>query len=227
MVKAHVALEGIILEQDDRVLIEKLKLCQLIINLETIVPVPDDAKRDVVASNVYDEYRLGLSSACADAVCVQSVGDKLVVPLIFRKNAPFGQTWWVVGGAIANFRPVHQFLLWKIFREYGKARQSLAEFVILNNIQETQNQIAGVRIVGCLGVYRTAAEDCLPGKIADTINLAYLGILPPDFAPLHDCDHCCVKLFDEDAIKQTSTGHWYPDRLVMRALSIVRRALEI
>ncbi len=94
----------------------------------TVVPIPSDAVREGVKTETYDGYRLGLMSACADVVCVRDTDGKLEVPLISRASTPFQGGWWPQGGAIYSFRPIAQFILWKLFREAGICKGGIEAF---------------------------------------------------------------------------------------------------
>ena len=58
------------------------------------VAVPDEATRGGVSGDVYAAWRMGLTTACADVVCVlpNESGDP-VVPLIKRAAPPFKDCW--------------------------------------------------------------------------------------------------------------------------------------
>ncbi len=191
-----------------------------------VVPIPSDAVRKGVKTEIYDGYRLGLMSACADVVCVRDSEGKLEVPLISRASPPFQGGWWPQGGAIYNFRPITQFILWKLFREAGICKGGIEAFTethFKNNA--TGLSCCGVQlIVPLLGVYRTAAHDNLPGKVCDTLNVAYLALWPAGLPFGHDEDHSAMRwvtlkeLYDDGYL----CGHWYPQHLAIRALEIVR-----
>ncbi len=75
------------------------------------VPIPPEATRQGVTGDVYDAYRRGLSSACADVVLVQVKDGVPKVPLIRRARPPFGGYWWIMGGGIFTLRPIDHVLL--------------------------------------------------------------------------------------------------------------------
>lgn len=189
--------------------------------------VPRDATRSGVPAEVYDGYRLGLMSACADVVCVRDTDGKLEVPLISRAKPPFQGGWWVQGGAMHNFRSIRQFLLWKLFRESGNFDGNIEEFVETYHLGDDSLSCDGVRLVGFpLGIYRTSAEDILPGKVCDTLNLAYLALWPAGLPFGHDKDHVALRwvTLPELLADKNLCGHWYPQHLATRALQIVAAA---
>ncbi len=191
------------------------------------IHIPNDATRSGVLTESYDGYRLGLMSACADVVCVRETDEKLEVPLIARARPPFRDGWWMQGGAIFNFRSVPQFLLWKLFRESGNFEGSIEEFVEKYHLDDAALECNGVQLVGKpLGIYRTTAEDSMPGKVCDTLNLAYLALWPTKLSFGHDKDHTSLRwvTLAELEANPNLCGHWYPQCLAMRALQIVGRA---
>lgn len=188
------------------------------------IRIPKDATRHGVPVEAYDRYRLGLVSACADVVCVRDTGGKLEVPLISRAKPPFQGGLWMQGGAIFNFHSVPQFLLWKLFRESGNFQGSIEEFVEKYHLDDIALECNGVKLVGkSLGVYRTVAEDSMPGKVCDTLNLAYLVLWPADLPFGHDKDHAMLRWVTLPDLERDPDfcGHWYPQRLATRALEIV------
>lgn len=217
----HVSLETLMIDVPDKVLREQIKrkndhsdqrIHQLLI--------PESATRRGVSSDIYDGYRKGLVSACADAVVVQVRDGKPRVPLIRRTRPPFSGCWWVMGGAIFNFRSINQFLLWKIARETRLTTLDIDAFVHDNALLDETKICSGIRIVGCMGVARTAADDTVGEKVCDTLNVCYLAEIAPDIEISHDRDHDSIRFFEWDDLlkKDTAPGHWYPLWAVEKAL---------
>ena len=67
-------------------------------------------------------------------------------------------------------------------------------------------------------------EDSLPGKVGDTLNLAYLALWPAELPFGHDKDHTAMRwvTLPELLADKDLCGHWYPQRLAIRALEIVK-----
>lgn len=183
------------------------------------VDVNSQATRCGVGGEHYDGYRLGLAGACADIVLVRD-GAEPAVPMIYRKNPPFGKTWWIMGGAVHNFRAVHHFLLFKALTEGGilKDVKTASEFYVKYDLGADDWSLGGVNIIGLMGLYRTPAEDQAgTGKVCDTINQCYLGLLDHGVDVWHDKDHEQVRWFTWEELAN-SNMHWYPKRVAMRAL---------
>lgn len=187
------------------------------------VPIPAAATRTSVPENVYDGYRLGLVSACADVVLVQEQAGVPKVPLIRRAQPPFGNEWWVMGGVVFNYRPIHQLLLYKAFQECGNARMTIDEFVARYDLSDSDLFCLGVNIVGCLGVCRTVASDMAgTGKVCDTINVCYMAIADPEVPLHHDKDHTAIRWVTMEELMSDWCGHWYPKWAARKALEIYR-----
>lgn len=218
-------LETLILENDNRVLVRRVgavlsgnffarRAADMEINI-----IPVTATRKGVAQPVYDNYRLGLVSACADVVIVKDGK----VPLIRRAQSPFGDTWWIMGGAIFNFRPIHQFLLWKIYRECGLEKCTIDEFIAKYNLTDDQYSCEGVHFVGYLGVARTAADDTTdPSKVCDTLNVCGMAVVTTTRTLYHDKDHSAIRWVESEDLKSDPDlcGHWYPQWAAKKALDI-------
>ncbi|MDP3770467.1 MAG: hypothetical protein Q8R40_06045 [bacterium] len=228
-----VALETIILEAHDDDLFSQIvitrewpdiQLSDLSVTPEhSDIKIASHATRSGVHGTVYDAWRLGLTTACADVVLVQEREGRIQVPFIWRKNPPFANCWWIMGGAIFNFRPIQQFLLYKIFAEGGMQTGTFDEFLATHQIHDRQYSAEGIHIVGPLGVYRTAAEDTdESGKVCDTINLCYMGTIPSDMQIRHDDAHKGVRWCGITELNDL--GHWYPEHVAKRALHIYERA---
>lgn len=225
-----VALEGFILGNHQELLVNRVveilsleKHRPRTLNVHRAVRIPPEATRAGVSGDVYDAYRLGLASACADVVLVMEVDGEPRVPLIRRARPPFGGCWWIMGGVIFNFRPVQQFLAWKVYRECGLEDLSLDEFVQAHNLADDQYSCGDVEIIGCLGVCRTAAEDTV-GKVCDTVNLCYMAIYRGTQELHHDKDHTSVRWVGEKDLQPGFCGHWYPEWAATRAIEIYRSA---
>lgn len=184
-----------------------------------------DATRSGVPGAIYDAYRRGLASACADVVLVKITGDIPAVPLIRRKKPPFQDCWWLMGGSIFTHRPIHQFLLWKALAETGiEGNVNVEQFVEKHNLQDEDCSLAGISIIGCLGVCRTVAEDMEgTGRVCDTINLCYLGLVQREYTLFPDKDHTDVQWLS--GILPGSCNHWYPEWAARKALAIVNVAV--
>ncbi len=162
---------------------------------------------------------MGLDSSCADVVLVQERDGVLSVPLIRRAKPPFQGMWWLTGGAIFNYRPVHQFLLWKALKEGGLTTLEIDDFVREKGLEDDTTSCGGIHIVGCFGVARTAAEDTDGlGLVCDTMNNCYLGIAERDVAFHHDRAHDDIRWVTTDTLGDL--GHWYPEWAARRALDI-------
>lgn len=218
-------LETLILENDKRVLVrrvEKLLSTNIVVaqpDAQMNIEIPVSATRKGVAQPVYDNYRLGLVSACADVVIVKDGK----VPLIRRAQPPFGDTWWIMGGAIFNFRPIHQFLLWKIYRECGLEKCTIDEFITKYNLTDDQYSCDGVHFVGYLGVARTAADDTTdPSKVCDTLNVCGMAVLTTTKTLYHDKDHSAIRWVGREDLRDDPNlcGHWYPQWAAQKALDI-------
>lgn len=229
MQKKTVLVETIVLEAPDEEIVDSVRRCfgndSLIpyINRMKKVRVPKEATRTGVAANTYDDYRLSLISACADVVCVWDTDGKMEVPLISRAKPPFQGGWWVQGGAIFNFQMIAQFALWKLYKEAGQTTDDFDTFI------SCAPHRGSVRLIAPpLGIYRTAAEDSAPGKVADTLNVAYLALWPTELRFGHDKDHTAVRwvTLPELLADGYLCGHWYPQYLATRALRIVAAAKE-
>ena len=212
-------LEKIFLENSDDVLVKALRDGWNPENMmEHAIP---SLSTDGVGGEAYDGYRFGLTSACADVVIVQEVDGEPKVPMILRAKPPFGKCWWIMGGAIFNYRSVHQFVSWKAVKETGLFQGSIEDF-----INESDSNF-GITVVGLLGDYRTPADDTEgTGKVCDTINLCYMAVCDPNVELHHDKDHSAVKWFSEEDLKaEDPCGHWYPAHVARRAIQIYKKAM--
>lgn len=183
------------------------------------IRVPVSATRKGVTQPAYDGYRLGLVSACADVVIVKDGK----VPLIRRAQPPFGGMWWIMGGAVFNFRPIHQFLLWKIYKECGLDTLGIEEFIAKYKLTDADYSCEGVHFVGYLGCARTAAEDTTdPAKVCDTLNVCGMAMITTKRDLYHDKDHSAIRWVDrEDLEKEPNLcGHWYPQWAASKALDV-------
>lgn len=199
------------------------------------VEINPSATRSGVGGEAYDAYRLGLAGACADIVLVRGGPNPISVPMIYRKRPPFGKTWWIMGGAVHNFRSIHHFLLFKALTEGGivqvpvefqKDGSKAAQwFYDKYPLGDNDWSLQGVNVVGLMGCYRTPAEDQAgTGKVCDTLNLCYLGVLDPGVEVWHDRDHEEVRWFDMDQLTY-SNMHWYPKRVATHALLAYKSSL--
>ncbi len=182
-----------------------------------------------VGQTTYNGYRLGLTSACVDIVLVQHIDGALTVPMVKRAKAPFGNTYWIMGGALHAFRPVNQFILWRAARECGLDPEGLGidEFVLRYKLDADTQSALGINIIGPLGLYRTPAEDTPEGSACDTLNLCLLGYYNGDRGLYHDRDHAGIRWFRENELRPGACGHWYPEHVGRRALAIMRDAEEV
>jgi len=201
------------------------------------IVVPDDATRSGVSGKVYGAWRKGLATACSDVVCVQYWYDRYedetkkiashgYVPLIRRAAPPFGGCWWIMGGALFNFRSNREFLFWKLLSEGGVEQGGIDEVSARYGAGQRANEY-DLHVVGCLGTYRTAAEDTAgTGKPpCDTINLCYMALVCGGLTFGHDRDHTDVWFASaEELLPEDSCGHWYPRHVALRALDIYHRA---
>jgi hypothetical protein len=230
-----VLLETVILEADDQPLIRRtstlLKMGILPVAGPKLMPVrvPASATRKGVSGNVYDEYRLGLASACTDAVLVKMVSGNPKVPLIRRAQPPFAGAWWITGGANYTYRPVPHFALWKVHKEYGLDTSDIDEFVTKHGLADDECSYKGVHIIGPIGFVRTAADDTGdPAKVCDTFNLCVLAVIHGNEQELcHDKDHSDIWWMGKHDLEPGCCGHWYPEWAVRKALGIVQQAFEL
>ncbi len=222
-----VALERIILEEDPSPLVNRTHRL-LTYGPRGLPPITHQrtrvapgATRSGVAAEAYHAYRIGLASACADIVLVGERGGKPCVPLIRRARPPFGDCWWIMGGVVFNFRPIQQLLLWKAHTECGLTSAPISEFVYANALSDTAYSCGNILIVGCLGVYRTPAEDTTdPTKVCDTVNLCYMGIIQGDQEIRYDKDHTNCRWMSAEDLTAGSCGYWYPEHVARRALDV-------
>lgn len=78
-----------------------------------------------------------------------------------------------------------------------------------------------MHIVGCLGVYRTPAEDMSdPTRVCDTIKLCYMGVLTGDQEIRYDTDHTNARWMSAAELSAGSCGYWYPEHVARLALDI-------
>lgn len=234
-----VLLEHVIVEGPNEPLIEHAKniLCThsfLFGGLPQERPIPHfptriapAATRSGVSGEDYNRYRKGLTSQCADIVLVAERDGEPKVPLIKRARPPFGDCWWIMGGVVFNYRPVQQFLLWKAHTECGLTAKTLPEFIDEYALADNAYSCGNIHVVGCLGAYRTAAEDLDdPERVCDTVNLCYMGIILGDQEIRYDRDHTNARWASLDGERPMGVqcGHWYPEHVGRRALEIYRRA---
>lgn len=183
------------------------------------------ATRAGVSAEDYHRYRKGLASQCADIVLVAQRDRQPKVLLIKWARPPFGACWWIMGGVVFNYRPVQQFLLWKAHTECGLTSVKLEEFIHEHALADDAYACGNVHIVGCLGTYRTAAEDTEdPERVCDTVNLCYLGIVLGDQEIRYDQDHTNCRWSSEGELTEGSCGYWYPEHVARRALQIYEYA---
>lgn len=222
-----VALERIILEGDLSQLAERTRRLlaygpdDLSLITHERTRVAPGATRCGVAAETYHGYRLGLASACADVVLVAERGGQPKVPFLKRARPPFGDCWWIMGGVVFNYRPIQQFLLWKAHTECGITKAKIDEFVAEHALDDRQYSCGDVHIVGCLGAYRTPAEDTTdPAFVCDTINLCYMGVLTGTQEIRYDTDHTNARWMSTSELIAGSCGYWYPEHVARRALDI-------
>ena len=194
-------------------------------SLYQCVDKPACATRKGVGAEVYDGYRMGLVSSCADVVLIQERRGKPMIPLIRRANPPFANTWWMMGGAIFNYRSVTQFLLWKASKECGLHNLDIDQFVETFDLDDDSLSCCGINLIGPLGLYRTAAQDTVD-KACDTINICYAATFTGSQELYHDRDHLGIRWMSQEELVPGSCGHWYPEHVGRRALMVYQRALN-
>lgn len=222
-----VVLERIILEAESSPLVNRVRRLltygpgDLSLVTHHSTRVAPGATRSGVTAEAYHAYRTGLASACADVVLVAERDGQPKVPLIRRARPPFGDCWWIMGGVVFNFRPVQQFLLWKAHTECGLTQATIDDFVAEHALHDHTYSCGGVHIVGCLGVYRTPAEDTTdPARVCDTINLCYMGIIQGDQEIRYDQDHTNCRWMSAEDLTAGSCGYWYPEHVARFALGV-------
>lgn len=130
-----------------------------------------------------------------------------------------------MGGVVFNFRPIEQFLLWKAHTECGLTKATIDEFVTAHSLTDHAYSCGNVCIVGCLGTYRTPAEDTIDStRVCDTINLCYMGVLTGNQEIRYDTDHTNARWMDTEDLTAGSCGYWYPEHVAREALAIYTRA---
>lgn len=183
--------------------------------------VAPGATRQGVSAEAYHAYRTGLAAACADVVLVAERERCARVALLRRARPPFGDCWWIMGGVVFNYRPIQQFLLWKAHTECGLTTLGIDEFVAQNRLDDCRYSCGDVHIVGCLGAYRTAAEDTTdPTRVCDTINLCYMALFTGTGELRHDRDHTNARWASFADLEREPCGYWYPEHVARRALAI-------
>lgn len=186
--------------------------------------VAPGATRTGVPAEDYHRYRKGLASKCADIVLVAERDGQPKVPLIKRARPPFGGCWWIMGGVVFNYRPIQQFLLWKAHTECGLTSATLEEFLAEHELADDTYSCGNIHVVGCLGEYRTAAEDTEdPERVCDTVNSCYMGIIQGDQEIRYDKDHTNTRWTSLAELADGTCGYWYPEHVARRALSIYRQ----
>lgn len=164
------------------------------------VTVPDNHRIGGVGPEVYDGYRQGLDSACADVVITTVLSDG-VPAVLTSKRAPgklFGNKWWMQGGAIHSYRRIIDFLEERAEKECGFRP----------------------RVQAFIGVFRTCADD----RLGSTINLCYVGFVDHrELIKTHiwDKDHTDFKVLTLDTLKRIPKDeqHWYPMFVFKEALT--------
>ncbi|HLD07422.1 MAG TPA: hypothetical protein VJC16_07900 [Candidatus Nanoarchaeia archaeon] len=184
------------------------------------------ATRDGVKPEVYHAYRKGLPSACADVVLVRLTDGITAVPLIKRKAPPFAGCWWIMGGAIFSHRPIRQFLLWKVALETSiTEEEDIDKWAQQHKLKDDDVSWKGIHIIGWLGTARTAASDMQgTGRVCDTINQCYLGLVTQEHRFFPDQDHTDIAW--RTTVKPGDCNHWYPEWAAGKALRIVQAAYE-
>lgn len=227
-----VLLERVVVEGADEPLIERTR--QILAQQPAPFPIAHHltkiapgATRLGVPADDYHKYRKGLTSQCADVVLVAERGGEPKVPLIKRARPPFGECWWIMGGVVFNYRPIQQFLLWKAHTECGLTVEKLDEFIQSHGLADDAYSCGSVHIVGCLGTYRTAAEDTVdPERVCDTVNLCYMALFLGDEEIRYDKDHTNCRWARVEELAEGSCGYWYPEHVARRAIRIYHEARE-
>ena len=112
--------------------------------------------------------------------------------------------------------------------EGGVAQGSIDEMGAPEEAGQLVGKTAGLYIIGCLGIYRTAANDTAgTGRPpCDTINLCYMALAPISVQFGHDRDHTDIWLADAtELLPEGSCGHWYPRHVALRAVEIYHCAI--
>lgn len=154
------------------------------------VCIPRGHKKGGVPGEVYDAYRAGLDSACADIVVCTRLPSGLpaVVAIKRAQNKCFGGKWWMQGGAIQSYRSVRKFVAERAEKECG----------------------AKPRVEALIGVFHTCAQDFL----GSTTNICFVGSLPFEQlkSPQADKDHSAWSLLTSRDLKKIPKKgrHWYP-----------------
>lgn len=225
-----VLLEHVIVEGPDEPLIQRVRVILSGPVQRTGAPIrhfrtriAPGATRAGVPAEDYHRYRKGLASKCTDIVLVAERDGQPKVPLIKRARPPFGDCWWIMGGVVFNYRPMQQFLLWKAHTECGLTSATMEEFIAEHELADDAYSCGNIHVVGCLGEYRTAAEDTDDHeRVCDTVNSCYMGIILGDQEIRYDKDHTNARWASDRDIEPC--GHWYPEHVARRALTIYGRA---
>lgn len=199
-----VVLEGpILLENPFIVLAEQRKRArrgesEIHPSYEVALPSPDITRG--VLQTVYEGYRLGLDSACADVVITTILPSGVPAALLAQRGTGrchAGQ-WWFQGGAIHTYRSILDFLNERAEREIG----------------------IRPAIEGIIGVYRCAASD----YVGCVLVVCYAGFVGFDRikAASPDQDHIGnARLITWEQYMQlpSEQRHPYSDRVIFLALA--------
>lgn len=168
------------------------------ISANALAPQPDQVTQGV-GGDIYNSYRKGLDSACADVVVTTTDPFTGINYVLAGKRATgkcFGGSWWMQGGAIHAYR-------------------SIVEFVVERAAAE-----CGVRpkIEACMALART----CAPDVNASTMQPCFVGRV--DWEALKaanpDVDHSKVKTLSLSDFEEMDDDelHWYPRMMFTLAL---------
>lgn len=160
--------------------------------------VPDGVTNGV-PFDVYNGYRRGRDSACADLFLATRLptGEPAGIMLVRNDDVCFGGKVWMVGGALQAYGSIEAFL----------ANRAEAE--------------CGIYVVPevFIGLYRT----CAPDAIASTLQPCYASYVPyTEVERLRsDRNHARIEVisFKQFLTLPVAQYHWYPRRVATLALS--------
>lgn len=157
-----------------------------------------------VSPDIYNAYRRGRQSACADIVIVTRLSNGMGAVLLSKRNEDvcFPGTWWIYGGATPVYQDPVAFVSTRTRKECG----------------------VPVWPQVLLGIYVTSSAGTRPEHNGSTLNVLYAAQVP--FAQIErhraiDAGHSEVRIFtlDEYAALPTSQRHWYIERAARRAIN--------
>lgn len=156
-----------------------------------------------VSPDIYNAYRRGRQSACADIVIVTRLPDGRGAVLLSMRNDDvcFPGTWWIYGGATPVYQDPVEFVSTRARRECGVP---------------VWPQIL-------LGCYVTSSAGTRPAHNGSTFNQLYAAQAPFEMIEQHrhiDEGHAAVQLFtlDEYAALPRVQKHWYIEKAARLAI---------